>query len=62
LKAVIYTRVSTEEQAKNLSLETQQRECRDYCERNGYTVDRVFEERGASAKTTVRPEFQAMLD
>jgi site-specific DNA recombinase len=62
MKAVIYTRVSTEEQTKNLSLELQRRECQAHCQRNGFTVDRIFEERGESAKTTARPEFQAMLD
>ena len=62
MKAVIYTRVSTDEQTKNLSLELQRRECQSYCQRNGLTVERTFEERGESAKTTARPEFQAMLD
>ncbi len=62
MKAVIYTRVSTDEQTKNLSLELQHRECQAYCQRNGFGVDRIFEERGESAKTTARPEFQAMLD
>ena len=62
MKAVIYTRVSTDEQTKNLSLELQRRECQAYCLRNGLSVDRVFEERGESAKTTARPEFQAMLE
>ena len=62
MRAVIYTRVSTDEQTKNLSLELQRRECQAYCQRNGFAVDRLFEERGESAKTTDRPEFQAMLD
>ena len=62
MKAVIYTRVSTDEQTKNLSLELQRRECQTYCQRNGFATDRIFEERGESAKTTDRPEFQAMLD
>jgi DNA invertase Pin-like site-specific DNA recombinase len=54
--------VSTDEQTKNLSLELQRRECQAYCQRNGFAVDRLFQERGESAKTTDRPEFQAMLD
>jgi site-specific DNA recombinase len=62
VKAVIYTRVSTDEQTKNLSLELQRRECQAYCLRNGLSVERAFEERGESAKTMDRPEFQAMLD
>jgi DNA invertase Pin-like site-specific DNA recombinase len=59
--AVIYVRVSSEEQVKNLSLDTQEKICREYCERNGMEVDRVFVEKGESAKTTDRTEFQAML-
>jgi len=38
-KAVIYTRVSTDEQAKNgLSLEGQETAARQYCEREGIEV------------------------
>ena len=60
--AVIYCRVSTKDQLENFSIETQEKACRDYCERNGYRVLRVFRE-AASAKTSnsPRPEFQAML-
>lgn len=61
MKAVIYIRVSSEEQVKNLSLETQRRECQRFCERNGWTVVRVFTEEGESAATTNRPQLQAML-
>ncbi len=61
MKAVIYIRVSTEEQVKNLSLETQKNECVRYCARNALAVDRIFTEEGDSAKTTNRPELQAML-
>jgi len=35
VKAVVYVRVSTEEQTKNLSLETQRRECERFCQRSG---------------------------
>jgi DNA invertase Pin-like site-specific DNA recombinase len=40
--ALIYTRVSTIEQVENLSLDTQERECRAHCRREGLKVDRVF--------------------
>jgi DNA invertase Pin-like site-specific DNA recombinase len=60
-RAVIYCRVSTKEQAENLSLPTQMKVCRAYCGQQGWEVVREFEERGESAKTTDRPEFQAML-
>jgi DNA invertase Pin-like site-specific DNA recombinase len=59
--AVIYCRVSTAEQTQNLSLPTQEARCREYCERLGLTVDRVFVERGESAKTANRPELQNLL-
>lgn len=61
MKAVIYIRVSTEEQVKNLSLETQQKACVDYCRRNHLEVAKVFTEEGESAKTMNRPQLQAML-
>jgi DNA invertase Pin-like site-specific DNA recombinase len=59
--AVIYVRVSTADQVRNFSLASQEKACRDYCERNGFDVDKVFVEEGESAKTTNRPQFQKML-
>lgn len=61
LRAVIYTRVSSKDQIENFSLSTQEKACRDFCERNGLEVVEVFEERGESAKTANRPELQRML-
>jgi site-specific DNA recombinase len=61
MRAVLYCRVSTTEQTKNLSLSTQEKACREYCERNGYDVDRVFVDAGESAKSTDRPEFLRLL-
>jgi DNA invertase Pin-like site-specific DNA recombinase len=62
MKAVIYTRVSTREQATNLSLGTQLKACRAYCEREGYGILKEFTDAGESAKTTDRPEFQDLLE
>jgi DNA invertase Pin-like site-specific DNA recombinase len=59
--AVIYVRVSTDEQVKGTSLEHQERECRKLCAREGWVVDRVFVDRGASAKTAEREEFRKMI-
>lgn len=61
MRAVIYCRVSSAEQVQNLSLPTQEKSCREYCERNGYDVDQVFVDAGESAKTTDRPAFQRLL-
>ncbi|WP_413814596.1 recombinase family protein [Candidatus Cryosericum septentrionale] len=60
-RAVIYTRVSSVEQTKGFSLETQERCCRDYAVGLGYDVAKVFVERGESAKTADRTELQSML-
>jgi site-specific DNA recombinase len=60
-RAVIYCRVSGEEQVKNLSLPTQERLCREYCEKNNWQVVQVFVEKGESAKTIDRTAFLAAL-
>lgn len=61
MKAVVYCRVSSDRQVDNFSLPVQEQACRAYCERQGWAIDRVFVERGESAKTADRTEFQAML-
>ena len=61
-RAVVYLRVSTVEQVENYSLDTQERGCVDYCERNGFDVDRIFREEGESAKTADRTQLQAMIN
>ena len=61
-KAVIYTRVSTDEQAKNgLSLKGQEDAARDYCSREGLEVAGVFCDAGESAKTANRPQLIASI-
>lgn len=61
MNAVVYCRVSTKEQVKNLSLGTQQDKCIELCTRNGWPVHQVFRDEGESAKTADRPQFQRML-
>lgn len=61
LRAIVYCRVSSKEQTLNLSLPVQEDQCRAYCSLNGWEVDRVFLERGESAKTADRTELQAAL-
>lgn len=61
VRSLVYVRVSSKEQAEGFSLATQERLCRGYSAEKGYEVDRVFVEAGVSAKTTDRPELQAML-
>lgn len=50
MKAVIYTRVSSDEQVKGTSLEHQEELCRKYCKEKGLEIDLVFCEEGQSAK------------
>ncbi len=60
--ALIYYRVSTEEQASfGLSLEQQEKACRQYAEHNGIEIIDVFHDDGRSAKTTNREGLQEML-
>ncbi len=62
-KAVIYIRVSSEEQVENFSLRTQEEICRRDAKFKGYEVVEVFREEGKSAKTIMgRPELLKMLD
>ena len=61
LRAIIYCRVSSKEQTQNLSLPVQEDQCKAFCALNGWEVDRVFLERGESAKTADRTELQAAL-
>ncbi len=53
--------MSTKDQVKNLSLATQEEQCRKYCRSKGIEVARVFKDEGESAKTTDRPGLQGML-
>lgn len=59
--AVIYCRVSTKEQTKSLSLDTQKKTCTEYCKREGYGIAQVFVEEGESAKTADRTELKKLL-
>ncbi len=62
-KAVIYIRVSSEEQVENFSLQTQEEICRRDAKYKGYEIIEVFREEGKSAKTIVgRPTLVNMLD
>lgn len=62
-QAVIYLRVSTEEQVDNYSLDTQLDLCRKEAERKGMLVAEIFREEGRSAKTIkARPTLIEMLE
>lgn len=60
-RAVIYCRVSTEEQAREgESLESQRRRCLDFAMRHEYKVAEEFIERGESGRSSKRTQFQKM--
>lgn len=62
-KAVLYLRVSTEEQVDNFSLGTQEEICRKEAEKRGYQVIEMFREEGRSAKSiTGRPVLIQLLE
>ena len=54
MNAIIYTRVSSDEQVKGTSLNDQEARCRQYCADQGLVVLEIFREEGASAKTIDR--------
>ena len=60
---VIYTRVSSREQAENnSSLESQKRYCSEYALRKGYRVAEYFGGTFESAKNDERKEFKRMIE
>src|SRR5476649_2629262 len=62
-KAIIYLRVSTEEQVDNFSLGTQEEICTREAQRRNYEVVKIFREEGKSAKTiTGRPVLIELLE
>ncbi len=54
---IIYVRVSSHEQIDGTSLESQERVCKEYAQRENINVLEVFIEKGESAKTANRTEF-----
>lgn len=60
--AIIYIRVSGDEQVKGTSLDDQEARCRRYCEEQGYEVLAVFREEGESAKSADRKEFLKAIE
>ena len=60
--AVLYIRVSSDDQVKNNSLAMQELKTKHWCEQNSATVLKLFKDEGESARTADRPEFQKMLE
>ena len=60
--AVIYVRVSSDEQVNGTSLDHQEEICRRYCKEKGFDAIEFFREEGASAKSSNRPEFLRAIE
>lgn len=58
---IIYCRVSSKDQIEGTSLGSQERACKEYAERNSIKVLKTYVERGESAKTADRTEFNKAL-
>lgn len=54
MRAVIYTRVSQDRYGTGRSVEQQEAECRQVCDRNGWTVVQVFSDNDRSASRRAR--------
>lgn len=55
MKAVIYLRVSTQEQARNgVGLDSQEAKCRALCDLRGFEVSSVYRDEGASGRSEAR--------
>ena len=62
MKAVIYTRVSTTEQAaEGYSIDEQERMCRAAIESKGWEYVKTYSDPGISGRTMERPGLQAMI-
>ena len=62
MKIVIYTRVSTEDQAKEgYSLEVQREYLESFAKREGLEIFKVYQDDGISGYTTERPALRQLL-
>src|SRR5439155_11739320 len=59
---IIYCRVSSKEQIEGTSLESQELACGEFARSKGIEIQRVFVERGESAKFADRTELLELLD
>ncbi len=61
-RVIIYCRVSTEDQEDNTSWESQEKDCREYCEKNGLTVIDVVFEQYTGTVWMERKKFMSIRD
>jgi len=61
MNAIVYCRVSSDEQIDNYSLSSQEEACTKEAKRLGVNIVKVFREEGKSAKTANRPQLINLL-
>jgi len=62
-RVAIYTRVSTEDQAREgFSLDAQKERLIAYCEAQGWDITDLYQDEGHSGRNTRRPAYQRMLE
>jgi len=63
MRAALYVRVSTEDQAKEgFSLDAQTQRLEAYCRLKDLTISDMYREEGYSGRNTDRPEYKRMMD
>ncbi len=62
MRAALYVRVSTEDQAnEGFSLDAQTKRLKAYCNVRGWEVNDIYRDEGFSGRNTDRPEYQRMM-
>jgi len=63
MRAALYVRVSTEDQAKEgFSLDAQTKRLEAYCRLKQYEISHVYRDEGCSGRDTDRPEYKRMME
>lgn len=63
MKAAIYLRVSTLDQAnEGFSLPAQERGLQEYVKSKGWQIHRIYSDKGFSGRSTDRPAFQKLMN
>lgn len=61
--AVLYVRVSTDEQAKyGYSIDMQQNQCFNFAQKEGYIITKTYIDDGYTARNINRPQFKKLLE
>ncbi len=62
MRAALYVRVSTEDQAREgYSLDAQERRLQAYCRMRSWDIGGLYRDEGCSGRNTNRPEYQRMM-